>query len=237
MAWARKYRSQTNTTDFIRKTNLNCISAPTPLFCSSWIKACFPAWINPAMRSGSNVASVSKVLNTKPWKEQRKHSTINCYLKSPHYFLCLEFFFGWPLVYTTMATATKTAKLSLDQQNNKFARTSPFCTFLCRHCMTMAWKCLKSRFIMKDVTTRLACEQALLFGQAKRASRDLFHSPKQESLLTGYHKTKISFFLKILPPRIQTPRDIRQNLRNSTDGTRAYKPCNVNGIRLLPGLV
>ena len=155
MARARKYRSQTNTTDFIRKTDLNCISAPTPLFCSSWIKACFPAWINPAKRSGSNVASVSKVLNTKPWKEQRKHSTINCYLKSPHYFLCLEFFFGWPLVSTTMATATKTAKLSLDQQNNMFARTTPFCAFLCSHGTTMTWKCLKkSRFIMQDVTTR-----------------------------------------------------------------------------------
>ena len=102
MARARKYRSLTNTTDFIRKTDLNCISAPTPLFCSSWIKACFPAWINPAMRSGSYVASVSKVLNTKPWKEQRKHSTINYHLKSPHYFLFLEFFFGWPLVSTLL---------------------------------------------------------------------------------------------------------------------------------------
>ena len=56
---------------------------------------------------------------------------------------------------TTMATATKTAKLSLDQQNNMFARTTPFCAFLCSHCTTMTWKCLKkSRFIMQDVTTR-----------------------------------------------------------------------------------
>ena len=38
----------------------------------------------------------------------------------------------------------------------------------------------------------LACERALLFGQAKRASRerafsrDSFHSPKQESSFAGY---------------------------------------------------
>ena len=44
--------------------------------------------------------------------------------------------------------------------------------------------------IFRDVPVcsvfRVACEQALLFGQAKRASRDPFHSPKQESLLAGY---------------------------------------------------
>ena len=163
MAQARKYRSPTNTTDFIlRKTDLNCISAPTPLFCSSWIKACFPAWINLAMRSGSNVASVSKVLNTKPWKEQKKQ--YNQLLLEKSALFPLSRVFLWlatsldiirPGVQpTTMGTATRTAKLDLDQQNNNFAWTSPFWIFLCRHCTTMTWKCKKSRFNMKDVSTR-----------------------------------------------------------------------------------
>ena len=45
--------------------------------------------------------------------------------------------------------------IGLDWQNNDSARTSPFnyCTFLCRHCKTMTWKCLISRFVEKVGTT------------------------------------------------------------------------------------
>ena len=53
------------------RTHLNCISVPTPLFCSSCTTACLQAGINALKRSGSNVASVSNVLNTKPWKERQ----------------------------------------------------------------------------------------------------------------------------------------------------------------------
>lgn len=55
----------------LKRTHLNCISVPTPLFCSSCTTACLQAGINAVRRSGSNVASVSNVLNTKPWKERQ----------------------------------------------------------------------------------------------------------------------------------------------------------------------
>ena len=37
--------------------------------------------------------------------------------------------------------------IGLDWQNDNFARSSLFCTFLCRLCTTTTWKCLNSRFV------------------------------------------------------------------------------------------
>ena len=77
---------------------------------------------------------------------------------------------------------------------------------------------------MKDVTTR---QKIHFFFVGLRACLHGVGDPGLVGL--------VSFVF--MPPRIQIPREIRQYLKNSTDGTRAWKPCNVNGIRLLPGLV
>ena len=45
----------------------------------------------------------------------------------------------------------------LNWQNNNFARASRlFCTFLCRRCTTITWKCLISRFV-QDGNTKQPC--------------------------------------------------------------------------------
>ena len=53
------------------RAHLNCVSVPTPRFCSSWITACLAAAINPDKRSGSKVAKVSNVLNTALWNRSK----------------------------------------------------------------------------------------------------------------------------------------------------------------------